>query len=1069
MSGDVQPRKRKDKRKKRDERKSDGDVSVLRQPSFQDDEDSSSHGVHITKMGNDDVHLHVQQQHGTGGHWCAKIIFFSLMAVLLGLVGLIIMENRGLEDLDTPLSESRYSNYFDGWVEEHRQEEHDAHHSPEAALDEHDDEHDEEPDEAYDQHSGEEEEDHEADEEEEEAEEDENTGAENLTAEDDEDDDDEARIESSASEFKLINCLFQDDDREEEPEASVEPTQSVADDADENDEEEEDADDEVEESIEPPVSRSRAQSAPETVEEDDDDDIEEEEEEEDADEEELEESIEPTISQSQAQSAPEKADDDNDDDDDEYAAEEDEEPQESIEPAQQSAPDVDDDDDDEDFEQDDNDEDEFESLDQEVDNEAEERQRQAAAEARAKHAKQDPGPEDTAETITTASWLGSLAVKFGVGIALALVSRLVLIRKNPNTTEDQPSPEMNLRRRLTIATAEDNLPDDGEELPPLDDDEYSEEEIEIEEEIEVEISDLEESDDNVAITASYVPETFEQLSAMFRPKTELKTSEATETLAAKEPEPEPTTDKLEQEAELEPEATTATDIYVEYEDGDIEDYEHDESDDELISDEEEDEISDVDDAELMSRLEAKYGRLPAKEYESDPDSDDPTWTQIKPKQPTGAQSAEDDLFEQQLRQANAEMINENYAKALRDFNTLTHTHAHKPAAHLHRARALERLAKLRQSNQLLLDAIESYKRYLAFEELIASDGVGDSDYRAAGVRCIQHLRFLGRTQQAVGIHEQLLARYPDEAQLRNELSLSHLMSNNLVKLQQVAAETLERWPHDPQAQLHFGLALKQLGGDYAGALPYLQRAIDSGAAGTQEPYFYLALGETLQRLGRQTQALQLYRRGADRGFFASVYQRSLYNVPGLRAQPFWQPAETGQAAQLEQLQRNWRAIRAEALALLGGQGNFQLEAEQLRDTGNWQQFELYARGKRLESNCQRAPVTCALLDRFPAASSCRRGQIKFSAMQAQTHVWPHCGPTNCRLRAHLTLVAPEPQLTSLRVAEHQRTWQEGDLFIFDDSFEHEVWHNGTQLRLVLIVDLWHPDLSAAQRRSLTAI
>jgi len=67
-----------------------------------EDDDSSSHGVHITKMGNDDVHLHVQQQHGTGGHWCAKIIFFSLMAVLLGLVGLIIMENRGLEDCKSP-------------------------------------------------------------------------------------------------------------------------------------------------------------------------------------------------------------------------------------------------------------------------------------------------------------------------------------------------------------------------------------------------------------------------------------------------------------------------------------------------------------------------------------------------------------------------------------------------------------------------------------------------------------------------------------------------------------------------------------------------------------------------------------------------------------------------------------------------------------------------------------------------------------------------------------------------------------------------------------------------------
>jgi len=62
------------------------------------DDDESSHGVHITKMGNEDLHLHVHHEHGTGGHWCAKIIFFALMAVLLGLVGLIIMENRGLED-----------------------------------------------------------------------------------------------------------------------------------------------------------------------------------------------------------------------------------------------------------------------------------------------------------------------------------------------------------------------------------------------------------------------------------------------------------------------------------------------------------------------------------------------------------------------------------------------------------------------------------------------------------------------------------------------------------------------------------------------------------------------------------------------------------------------------------------------------------------------------------------------------------------------------------------------------------------------------------------------------------
>lgn len=95
-----------------------------------------------------------------------------------------------------------------------------------------------------------------------------------------------------------------------------------------------------------------------------------------------------------------------------------------------------------------------------------------------------------------------------------------------------------------------------------------------------------------------------------------------------------------------------------------------------------------------------------------------------------------------LTQKNAEKIptsnTQNHANALRAFNTLTHTYAHKPLAHLRRAQALERIAELRRSNQLLVDAIESYKRYLAFDESITS-----IEYRTAGERCIEHMRFLG--------------------------------------------------------------------------------------------------------------------------------------------------------------------------------------------------------------------------------------------------------------------------------------------------------------------------------------
>lgn len=71
-----------------------------------------------------DVQMHVHSDHGTGGHWCAKVVFFILLAGLGALIGLILIENRGLSDVDTPLSESRYAEYFSGWVDENHEDDH---------------------------------------------------------------------------------------------------------------------------------------------------------------------------------------------------------------------------------------------------------------------------------------------------------------------------------------------------------------------------------------------------------------------------------------------------------------------------------------------------------------------------------------------------------------------------------------------------------------------------------------------------------------------------------------------------------------------------------------------------------------------------------------------------------------------------------------------------------------------------------------------------------------------------------------------------------------------------------
>lgn len=65
-----------------------------------------------------DIQMHIDQESETGGHWCAKIVFFALLSILIGLIVLIIVENRGMTEVAQPQGESRFSEYFEGWVEE---------------------------------------------------------------------------------------------------------------------------------------------------------------------------------------------------------------------------------------------------------------------------------------------------------------------------------------------------------------------------------------------------------------------------------------------------------------------------------------------------------------------------------------------------------------------------------------------------------------------------------------------------------------------------------------------------------------------------------------------------------------------------------------------------------------------------------------------------------------------------------------------------------------------------------------------------------------------------------------
>ena len=88
--------------------------------------------------------------------------------------------------------------------------------------------------------------------------------------------------------------------------------------------------------------------------------------------------------------------------------------------------------------------------------------------------------------------------------------------------------------------------------------------------------------------------------------------------------------------------------------------------------------------------------------------------------------------------------------------------------------------------------------------------------------------------------------------------------------------------------------------------------------------------------------------------------------------------------------------------------------------------------------------------------------MKISVLEGQAHVRPHFGITNAKLRVNLPLVVPQDAPSMIRVGDDIKQLEEGKMIVFDDSFEHEVWNGSDEVRIVLLLDINHPELSREQ-------
>ncbi|HLA01765.1 MAG TPA: aspartyl/asparaginyl beta-hydroxylase domain-containing protein [Aestuariivirga sp.] len=161
---------------------------------------------------------------------------------------------------------------------------------------------------------------------------------------------------------------------------------------------------------------------------------------------------------------------------------------------------------------------------------------------------------------------------------------------------------------------------------------------------------------------------------------------------------------------------------------------------------------------------------------------------------------------------------------------------------------------------------------------------------------------------------------------------------------------------------------------------------------------------------------------------------------------------------LKSFSSNWEQVLFEAREILKHREAIpafqEISPDQKRISkgANWRTFILFGFGNRLGMNCKHAPITTRLLEAVPNLQT-----AWFSILSPGYHIPAHRGVSKGILRAHLGLIIPkEAEKCRMRVGDTINVWHPGEIFVFDDTYEHEVWNDTEEERVILLFDFDRP-------------
>jgi aspartyl/asparaginyl beta-hydroxylase (cupin superfamily) len=202
-----------------------------------------------------------------------------------------------------------------------------------------------------------------------------------------------------------------------------------------------------------------------------------------------------------------------------------------------------------------------------------------------------------------------------------------------------------------------------------------------------------------------------------------------------------------------------------------------------------------------------------------------------------------------------------------------------------------------------------------------------------------------------------------------------------------------------------------------------------------------------------------------------------YYFPGLPQIQFYEREQFDWVATMESATDD---IRSELQAVMSDPSRFspylQSDAAHLNkdddsliNSTDWGALFLWEYGRLVPDIAKLFPNTVKALKAVPLPAIPGQAPMAlFSKLTPDTKIPPHNGFLNTRLICHLPIIVPE-NCGALRVGNAERPWKEGEMLIFDDSIEHEAWNSSDEERVVLLFEIWRPELNDEERSLITSM